>query len=170
MAVAFAINWAVVNYLPNSWHGGFAGWAFFSVFNIYEYFPALVLLMIYLILRQRGQLESVCFLAVVSACCALLQSSVVKSLFHILGSLLDPFGLLRTMMDQAGAYGPGGPGWAIQLVWALIAVVTGHVAIHRIKKAENPLRGRFLARLGLFFGYYRILVFAVVFWGFRTMH
>lgn len=43
-------------------------------------------------------------------------------------------------------------------------------AIHRIKKAENPLRGRFLARLGLFFGYYRILVFAVVFWGFQNMH
>jgi hypothetical protein len=122
-----------------------AGWMIFDPFtvfgNIYEMFLIAVIAAVYAILRYRGQIQSVSLLAIISASCAIFNPAVVNILFRILA---------------LPSVGHGDSEWRSFRV-ALIAVVTGHIALRRIRRTVPPLRGRVLAWIGVILGYVWII-------------
>ena len=105
--------------------------------NIYELFLTGVVFGVYAVLRRRGEIRHVCFTAVISAACAVLNPAVVHILFKVSG--LPWVGLGGSELRSFGA--------------GLVAVITGHVALVRIRRNHPPLRGRALAWVGLVLGY-----------------
>jgi hypothetical protein len=96
----------------------------------------LFLLLAYLTVRLTPWFPATCFLAVVSVSCVVLNPYVVHRLLAVLK--------LHTVWR---VYFPH------QYVVLLIAVVSGHVALRRIRQSSTPLRGRNLAWTGLVLGY-----------------
>jgi hypothetical protein len=94
------------------------------------------LLVAYFALLFTGRLRTVCFFAVVSASCAVFNPYIVSKMFSLFG---------------VGVYGRA---FSYEFVFTLLAaVITGHIALYRIKHSPTPLRGRQLAWLGLIIGY-----------------
>jgi hypothetical protein len=107
-----------------------------------------VLVTAYVIMRLTGRLQTICFPAVVSAGCAILNTFVVHGLFS----------LMRFPLRNDFLYF----GFFADL---LVAIVAGHIALRRIRRSPTPMRGRALAWVGLSLGYVGILLAIVIFIG-----
>lgn len=95
-----------------------------------------VLVVAYLTIRLARGFQSVCFMAVVSASCALFNPYVA----HTLLGFLRVFTFWRFYFPTS-------------YVIPAIAVVAGHFALRHIRRSATPLRGKSLAWLGLCVGY-----------------
>ncbi|MDX2109050.1 MAG: DUF4190 domain-containing protein [Verrucomicrobiota bacterium] len=105
--------------------------------NIYELLWVTVLAGIYLIIRRRQCLQSVSFLAIISLTTAILNPAVTHIIFKLIG------------LPWVGR----GDSELRSFAFGVLAVVTGHVALVRIRRANPPVRGRAAAWIGLVIGY-----------------
>jgi hypothetical protein len=121
--------------------------------NIYELFWIAVLAGIYWFLRLRNRLQFISFLAVVSLTTAILNPAVT----HIIFKLIGLYWVLR------------GDSELRSFAFGVLAVVTGHVALFRIRRANPPVRGRAAAWVGVAIGYLWVVgwisVFFLFAWG-----
>lgn len=105
--------------------------------NIYEWFWVAVLAGIYWILHRQKRLQSVSFLAIVSLTTAILNPEVTHLIFT------------RTGLPWIGR----GDSELRSFAFGVLAAITGHVALARIRRANPPVRGLVAARTGLVMGY-----------------
>jgi hypothetical protein len=98
----------------------------------------LLLMAVLVSFRHQGRIKNVCYPAIVSVGCAILNPSVVSFLFWV---TRFPFWVVRGD-SELRSFDIG-----------LVAVIAGHIALWRIKRSEHLQRGRFLAWIGLTLGY-----------------
>ena len=115
----------------------FARWVIYSHLN--EFLLIASLSALYYYFSLRGLLNRICFTAIVSLATAILNPVPIH--FLILYT-----GLPWTNTAEHWTF-----------FYGITAVVTGHIALRKIKRAPSPLRGRTAAIVGLVFGYILII-------------